>query len=104
MATPNVEWDPSWDTDWQAAQAKLEQEVEEEHPLNPKEAVEFYRYGFSVARKHPMHEWSDIESELYQDYMSGAPEPGEPEGEEEELGWEQARQWAYRGWRATRSY
>ena len=95
MTRPKAEWDPSWDDDWQSAQGKLEQEIEDEHPLDPRAAVEFYRYGFGGARKHPLHDWSDVEVELYQDYMSGAPEPGEAQ---EEMDWEQARQWAYRGW------
>jgi len=102
MARPKIEWDPSWDDDWQAVQGKLEDEIEQEHPKSPREAVQLYRHGFSAALLHPLHEWREIESELYQDYMAGAPEPGE-EAEEEEAGWEQARGWAYRGWQAART-
>ena len=101
MARPKVEWDPSWDDDWQAVQGNLEEEIEEEHPHTPAEAVKLYRYGFGAARRHPTHEWSDVEAELYQDYMGGAPEPGEPEPEEE---WEEVRGWARRGWQAAHSY
>jgi len=100
MARPKVEWDPSWDDDWQMAQHKLEQEIEQEHPYERKEAVEMYRYGFSAARRQPLHDWSDVESDLYQDYMSGAPEPGEPV--EQEKSWEEVREWAHRGWEAAR--
>ena len=100
MVRPKVEWDPSWDDDWQALQDKLEHEIEEEHPHNPDEAVELYRYGFSAAQKHPMHDWTDVESELYQDYMGGAPEPGEQQ--EEEMDWERVSEWARRGWEAAR--
>jgi len=96
MLTHTDEWDPSWDEDWQAVLSRLEEEVEEEHPPSPEEAVEYYRYGFIAARRHPLHEWPDVESELYQDYMSGAPGPGEEEGKEED--WERAREWARRGW------
>ena len=96
MLTHTDEWDPSWDEDWQAVLSRLEEEVEEEHPPSPEEAVEYYRYGFIAARKHPLHEWPDVESELYQDYMSGAPGPGEEESQEED--WERAREWARRGW------
>jgi len=101
MLTHNHEWDPSWDKDWQAALGKLEEGIEEEHPLNPAEAVEYYRYGFIAARKHPLHEWPEVESEFYQDYMTGAPESGEQEGEEED--WERAREWARRGWEVVRA-
>lgn len=100
MQKPKVEWDPSWDDDWKAAQEKLEQEIEDEHPLDPEQAVELYRYGFVEARRHPTREWSDVESKLYQDYMGGAPEPGEWQGEE--TGWEQARVWAHHGWEIAR--
>ena len=99
MAKPKVEWDPSWDDDWQAAQAKLEEEIETEHPRPPKEAVSFYRYGFGAALRHPTHEWSDVEADMYQDYMGGAPEPGESE---EDVDWEEAGLWARRGWLAAR--
>lgn len=101
MTRPKIEWDPSWDDGWQSVQGKLEQEVEDEHPLNPREAVEFYRFGFGAARKHPLHDWSDVETELYQDYMSGAPEPGEAQAD---LDWEQARSWIYRGWHEAHSH
>ena len=101
MTKPRVEWDPSWDDGWQSVQTKLEQEIEDEHPLDPREAVELYRFGFGEARRHPLHDWSDVEVELYQDYMSGAPEPGEAQ---EDVGWEQAREWAYRGWREAHTH
>lgn len=93
-----LEWDPSWDDDWQAALRTIEEEMEEEHPLSPEQAVELYQYGFSAARKHPLREWPEVESELYQDYMSGAPEPGEFEDEE----WETSRDWARRGWESSK--
>lgn len=101
MRRLKVEWDPSWDEDWLSAQRRLEDEIEEQRPRSPREAVEFYRYGFSIARRHPLHEWADVESNLYQDYMSGAPEPGE--AETEETNWEDARAWAYRGWEAAQT-
>ena len=100
MVRPKVEWDPSWDDDWQSLQGELKDEVEDEHPRDPEEAVNLYRFGFSIARKHPIHDWSYIEGEMYQDYMSGAPEPGEEKGEENE--WEAARSWIRRGWEAAR--
>lgn len=102
MARPKVEWDPSWDEDWESEMGKLEEEMEDEHPRSPEEAVKLYRYGYSAARRHPMHEWSDVESELYQDYMTGAPEPGEPGSTN--MAWEQATDWVQRGWRAGHSY
>ena len=95
MVRLKVEWDPSWDDGWPAAGGPdLESMIEEEHPPEPERAVEYYRYGFSVARRHPLHEWPDVESELYQDYMAGVTEPGE----EEE--WEEVRAWVHRGWEA----
>jgi hypothetical protein len=95
---PRVEWDPSWDDDWQSAQAKLEEEIEEDRPRNPKDAVDLYRYGFAVARRHPSREWSDVESELYQDYETGMSEPGALSGDT----WTERRSWAERGWEAAR--
>ena len=97
MAKPKVEWDASWDDDWQSVQGKLEEEIETEHPRTAEEAVRFYKYGFSAARRHPTHEWSEIEEDMYQDYMSGAPEPGEVEPEVE---WERVSDWAHQGWLA----
>ena len=102
MRKPGVEWDPSWDEDWMAEQGKLEEEVEDEHPRKPEEAVELYRYGFSVAKAHPGREWSDVESELYQDYMTGAPEPGQEGIPLPEEDWESRSGWARSGWEAGR--
>lgn len=102
MVRPKVEWDPTWDDDWQAAQGGLEEEMEEEHPRNPEQAVQLYRYGFGAARREPVLLWSSVESDLYQDYMSGSPEPGPEEADEDELGWELARSWVQRGWEAGR--
>lgn len=102
MVKPKVEWDPSWDDDWQSAQAKLEEEIEDEHPHDPEEAVRLYRHGYAEARRHPLHDWSDVEADLYQDYMGGAPEPGE--NVEEQEAWEQARVWSHRGWQAGHAY
>lgn len=100
MIRPKVEWDPTWDDDWQAAETQLADELEEEHPRNPEQAVQLYRYGFGAAQKEPATLWSAVESDLYEDYMSGAPEPGY-EGMED-LDWEQARAWAQRGWEAAK--
>ena len=97
MTKPKVEWDASWDDDWQSVKCKLEEEIESEHPRTPSEAVRFYKYGYSAARGHPTHEWSDVEADFYQDYMGGAPEPGETEPEME---WEHVSGWAHRGWLA----
>ncbi len=102
MARPRAEWDPSWDDDWQAAQETLDEQIEEEHPHPPEEAVKFYRYGFIEAMQHPSHEWSDAEAEMYQDYMSGAPEPGAVASMT--MSWEEASDWVYRGWQAGRAY
>lgn len=100
MAKPEFEWEPSWNDDWLAVQDELEDMVEKEEPLNPEEAVEMYRYGFSMARRHPRRDWSDVESDLYQDYMSGAPEPRREDLEQ--TGWDRSREWAQRGWQAGR--
>lgn len=99
MAKTTVKWNPTWEEDWQAAQAELEAKIEEEHPPDPEEAIEYYRYGFVAARRHPLHDWSDVENNLYQDYMTGVmeTEPGE-----EQTGWELARAWTHRGWEAAR--
>lgn len=102
MDRPKAEWDPSWDDDWQAAQGKLEEEIEDERPHPPGEAVSYYRYGFTEARRQSSLEWSDVEAEMYQDYMVGAPEPGEPANTG--MGWEEASDWARRGWQAARIY
>lgn len=100
MVRPKVEWDPSWDDDWQSVQGALETEIEEQQPPDRERALDLYRYGFSVARRRPTHTWSDVESDLYQDYMSVPLEEREEEGEEP--GWEHARAWAHRGWEAAR--
>lgn len=106
MPNSSTQWEPSWDDDWRAAQRQLEEEIEEEHPHNPDQAVEMYRFGFTAAHRVPLPVWSDIESELYGDYMAGAPEPGSTETEEEqrEMTWEQSRDWAERGWGAGHSH
>jgi len=97
MTKPKVEWDASWDDDWQTFLGKLEDEIESEHPREPREAVRFYRMGFSAGRRHPTHDWADVETDMYQDYMGGAPEPGETEPDVE---WEEASVWAHQGWLA----
>lgn len=100
MHESNIEWNPSWDDDWMIAQRQLNDELEEEHPRNPEQAVELYRYGFVAAHRQPPPDWSNVESELYQDYMSGSPEPGP--AQTEDLDWEQSRSWAQRGYEASR--
>lgn len=100
MDRPRVEWDPSWDDDWRTVQGRLEEEIEEKHPRNPEEAVSLYRYGFSTARQHPLKEWSFVESDLYEDYMGGAPRPGESPNEED-VDWDRIRTWAFHGWKAA---
>ncbi len=100
MRRPKVEWDPSWDDDWQAAQPDLEAQIEADHPPQPERAVEYYRYGFSAAKRHPLHEWPDVQRELYEDYMTGLAELEEEERPGEGERWEQARVWAHRGWEA----
>ncbi|HEY3298500.1 MAG TPA: hypothetical protein VGK34_07585 [Armatimonadota bacterium] len=98
MLKIQTEWDPNWDDDWRAALTRLENEVEDEHPLNAEQSVELYRFGFSAARRLPMPVWSDVESELYQDYMNGEPEPGETQTQE--MSWDESRELAQRGWEA----
>jgi hypothetical protein len=100
MARPKIEWDATWDDDWQTVKVRLEDELEEEHPRNPEQAVQLYRYGFGTARREPVLMWSDVESNLYEDYMGGAPEPG-MERAPDDLEWEQVREWAQRGWEAA---
>lgn len=100
MIRPTVEWDQSWDDDWQSAKVRLEDELEEEHPRNPEQALQLYRYGFGAAMREPVRMWSDVESTLYEDYMAGAPEPGSDQ-DLSEIEWEQARTWAHRGWEAA---
>ncbi|MHB0911992.1 MAG: hypothetical protein ACYC2Y_00925 [Armatimonadota bacterium] len=95
MARPKMEWDPSWDDDWAQALGPLEDELADEHPKNPRQAVEMYRYGYAAGKQQPPREWSDVESNLYQDYMSGAPEPGQME-------WDEASDYAERGFEAGR--
>jgi hypothetical protein len=102
MTRPKAEWDPSWDDDWQAAQDQLGGQIEEQRPHPPAEAVQYYRHGFIAAMRHPAHDWSDVESELYQDYMAGAPEPNEPGSTN--MSWEEASDWVQRGWQAARAY
>lgn len=103
MARPKAEWDPSWDDDWQAVQGELKDQIQEARPHPPGEAVNLYRYGFGRALQQPSREWSDVESEMYQDYMGGAPEPtGEPASTN--MDWEEATDWARRGWHAARGY
>ncbi|GEM_PF-2168716 len=96
MERPRAEWDPSWDDDWQAAQPDLEEEIRDEHPPDPRKAVEYYRYGFIAAKRHPLHEWPSIEEELYEDFMTGAGQPLDEEG------FEESREWFRRGWEAGR--
>ncbi len=92
-----LEWDPSWDDDWQAAQPDLERLIEEGCPPEPTKAVEYYKYGFIMRKKHPFHPWPEIEREIYQDYMTGQLEL--TEGED----WEEARRYIKAGWlRASR--
>ena len=102
MDRPKAEWDPSWDEDWQAVLGNLEEEIEDEHPRAPAEAVQYDQYGFSAAYRHPSREWSDVQSEVYQDYMTGAPEPGEPASTN--MDWQEASEWAQRGYQAARDY
>lgn len=102
MKRPDIEWDPSWDIDWTDVRTELEDELEDEHPLNPEQAVELYRYGYSAARKAPSDTWSDVEADLYEDYMTGAPEPGPPH--REGINWDDMRDWARRGWEAGRKW
>ena len=98
-----LEWDPSWDDDWQARENKLEEEIEDEHPRKPAEAVEFYRFGYASARRQPTHDWPEVEREMYEDYMSGLPEPGEPIVEHES-DFREGVAWAHRGWEAGRAW
>lgn len=96
-----IEWNPSWDDDWQAQENKLSEEIEEDHPRIPEKAVEFYRYGYASARNQPINEWPDVEKDLYEDYMSGLPAPGAFEGGLE-TEFRQGIVWAHRGWEAGR--
>ena len=102
MAGLRAEWDPSWDDDWQAAQNQLTGPIEEERPHPPAEALQYYRHGFSEGMGHPDYEWSDVQSDIYQDYMAGAPAPNEPGGPN--LSWEEVSEWVQRGWQAAREY
>lgn len=101
MVGPVIEWNLSWDDDWQSAKNNLEDELAEEHPPNPEKAIEYYRYGFSIGHKHPLLEWSDVESDIYQDYMTGAQESLTEESDESD--WEHARVWTHLGWKAGRA-
>lgn len=96
MQRSRTEWDPSWDDDWQAAQPDLEAQIRDDRPPDPRLAVEYYRYGFIAAKRHPLHELPANEEELYEDYMTGV---GEPVNEE---GYEDTREWFHRGWNAAR--
>lgn len=96
MDRPRAEWDPSWDDDWQSAQPDLEKQIREDRPPDPGKAVEYYRHGFSVAKRHPSREWPENDRELYGDFMTGVGEPVEEEG------FEETAEWFHRGWDAAR--
>lgn len=102
MPLPKAEWDPSWDDDWQTARETLDEQIEEEHPHTAEDAVQYYRYGFIEAKRHPSHEWTDVESEMYQDYMTGAPEPSAVASTG--MPWDEASDWVQRGWQAARMH
>ena len=96
MDRSRTEWDPSWDDDWRAAQPDLEDQIREDHPPDPRAAVQYYRYGFIAGKRHPEHELPANEEELYQDFMTGVGEPNT------EAGAEDTREWFHRGWDAAR--
>jgi len=101
MEKPRFDWDPSWDDDWSNLTLQLKDEIDECNPPDPTQAIELYRFGFTAARRHPLPVWSDVESQLYQDYMSGSPDSDL--GDNREMSWEQSRDWAHRGFEAGRN-
>lgn len=94
------ERDPSWDDDWRDVLPRVQDEIEEEHPPDPRQAVQYFQYGFAAGRKHPSHEWPEVEQDLYEDYMTGVSEPPDEQAE----GWQIARAWAHRGFEAGQAY
>ncbi len=66
---------------WQSSQEVIETDIEERHQLKPEQAVELFLYGPGPLPKNPAAEQSDIEAEMYENYMGGAPQPGEYEEE-----------------------
>ncbi|MFA6666027.1 MAG: hypothetical protein WCT06_05610, partial [Armatimonadota bacterium] len=73
MAKPKAEWDPSWDDDWQNERLTVAEEMVCKNPRTPAETVEVYRSGCMPPKYHP-REQSDIEAQMYSEYMSQEPE------------------------------
>jgi hypothetical protein len=76
MAKPKAEWDPSWDDDWQNEKMTLAEGIVCKRPRTPAETVEKYRSGCTPSKYHP-REQSDVEAQMYAEYMSQEPEEDE---------------------------
>jgi hypothetical protein len=96
MARYRAEWDPAWDDDCQPVEGEPEPMGSDEHLTDMQSALQYYRYGY----RHPMNEWSNVEADLYQEYMSGLQE--QPPNEDEQASWDKIREWAHRGWESAR--
>ena len=81
MEKPETEEIPSWDESWQTYQESLQPEIEEEKPVRCEEAVYHRLCRMHARRRHPHVEWSDVEKNVYEDYMTGAFREGAEEEE-----------------------
>lgn len=86
-----------FDEDLEKAERELQLQLELDQVPNPEKIIHYYRHGFATARCHPGASWSEVEAEVYQDYMSGLT------NEDTQIPWEEAREWARAGWRAARA-
>jgi len=76
MTQPRTEWDATWDDDWPTSKNSDPHFLNDEQAVSPLDAVNIILYG------HPKPEngeliRSDVEADVYQDYMTGSPEPGD---------------------------